>query len=137
MLARGGRKRTSMELDPPLPHSGESDGEEDPLDREHRVWKKNAPLLYDSMVYRSRTTASFTVEWSHAPVSYVLILNHNYSLPRKLEGGLSSQRLLLGSHLQNDSTDSDADQMEVLEIKPQENVPNFLIVAEVRFLLVN
>eukprot|EP01125_Pyxidicula_operculata_P009675 TRINITY_DN316_c1_g3_i1.p1 TRINITY_DN316_c1_g3~~TRINITY_DN316_c1_g3_i1.p1 ORF type:complete len:421 (+),score=69.87 TRINITY_DN316_c1_g3_i1:904-2166(+) len=75
------------------------------INSEYRIWKKNAPFLYDLVLTRALDWPSLTVEWSPEKK---ISSNREYS----------SQRLILGTHTASE-TGGDAEQ-------------NYLMLAEVK-----
>ena len=59
---------------------------EDPINEEYRVWKKNAPFLYDVMITHALEWPSLTVEWLPNDVS------------RPSDRDVSIHKMVLGTH---------------------------------------
>lgn len=91
------------------------DVEEKVINEEYKIWKKNAPFLYDLVMTHALEWPSLTVHWLPDKTLYVLKVNVLTLTPlsfRHQNKEFSVQRLILGTHT------SDAEQ-------------NYLMIARV------
>lgn len=81
--------------------------EEQIINEEYKIWKKNSPFLYDTLYSHCFTWPSLTVEWFP-----------NKDIPQNL--GFSLQKLLVGTHTSND----EQNYVQIMKVKlPLEDQP--------------
>lgn len=77
------------------------------INEEYKIWKKNSPFLYDTLYSHCLTWPSLTVEWFP-----------NRDVPHNFE--FSLQKLLIGTHTSND----EKNYLQVMKVKlPLEDTP--------------
>ena len=89
------------------------------IEEEYRIWKKNAPFLYDTVVTHCLEWPSLTVEWM--PEKMVI---GSTVLSAQSATDLVAHKLLLGTYT------SDGDQNYLMQATGKKNITSFLCVAK-------